>query len=107
MVIGVLPIGWGDGLPRRLPDNAVALIHGRRVPLLNPIHLEHLRIDLTDVPEACAGDEVVLIGRQGSAEISLEEVSHAWNVDLATFHGQLRDHVARRYLTCSSEMSQS
>jgi alanine racemase len=47
MVIGILPIGWGDGLPRSLPPGAAALIGGRRAPLLNPVHLEHLRIDLT------------------------------------------------------------
>jgi len=98
MLIGILPIGWGDGLPRRLPPGAVALIGGRRAPLLNPVHLEHLRIDLTGYPRAHPGEEVVLIGRQGDAEITLDEVIQSWRVDATTFHASLRDHIERRYV---------
>lgn len=98
MVIGILPLGWGDGIPRTLPDDAAALIRGRRAPLLNPVHLEHLRIDLTNVPEASPGDEVVLIGRQGSQEISVADILESWCMDSTTFHASLRDHIARRYL---------
>jgi alanine racemase len=98
MTIGVLPIGWGDGLPRKLPDGAAALIRGQQVPLLNPVHLEHLRIDLSGVPDARPGDEVVLIGRQDGLEIPLAEVAQSWGIDATTFHGQMRDHIWRRYL---------
>jgi alanine racemase len=98
MVIGILPIGWGDGLPRPLPPGAAALIGGRRAPLLNPVHLEHLRIELTDHPRARPGDEVVLIGRQGDAEITLDEVMQSWRMDATTFHASLRDHIERRYV---------
>ena len=98
MLIGILPIGWGDGLPRKLPSGAAALIGGRRAPLLNPVHLEHLRIDLTGHPRARPGDEVALIGRQGDAEITLDEVIESWHMDATTFHGCLRDHIERRYL---------
>ena len=97
MSIGILPIGWGDGLPRALPAGASALIRGRRAPLLDPIHLEHLRIDLTGHPEARPGDEVVLIGRQGDAEIPLDEILSSWRMDSTTFHASLRDHIERRY----------
>jgi alanine racemase len=97
MVIGVLPLGWGDGLPRRISDEARVLVRGRRVPLLNPLHLEHSRVDLTEVPDAELGDEVVIIGRQGSAEISLSECARWWGIDEPTFHGTMRDHVSRVY----------
>jgi alanine racemase len=102
MSIGILPIGWGDGLPRPLPAGSCALIRGRRAPLLDPIHLEHLRIDLTDHPEARPGDEVVLIGRQGDAEIPLDEVLSSWRMDSTTFHASLRDHIERRYTSGAS-----
>ncbi len=98
MSIGILPIGWGDGLPRRLPEGASALVRGKRAPLLNPVHLEHLRIDLTDVPEAEPGDEVVLIGRQGDEYLALEEVAESWGMDATTFHGSMRDHIPRVYV---------
>lgn len=98
MAIGLLPLGWGDGLPRRFGPDAAVLVRGRRAPLLAPVHLEHSRIDLTDCPAARAGDEVVLVGRQGDAEITLAACTAAWGIDGTTFHGQMRDHVPRVYV---------
>lgn len=98
MVIGVLPLGWGDGLPRKVGSAAEVLVRGRRAPLLDPIHLEHSRIDLTEITDAEIGDEVVIVGRQGSAEIKLREVVEKWGIDEATFHGSMRDHISRVYV---------
>ena len=97
MRIGLLPLGWGDGFPRVKPDGASVLVRGRRVPLLPPVHLEHLRVDLTEVPEARLGDEVTLVGRQGEAEIAMEEVARQWGLGPAEFYALLRDHVPRAY----------
>ncbi|MGE0723032.1 MAG: alanine racemase [Alphaproteobacteria bacterium] len=97
MTIGILPLGWGDGLPRPLPPAATALIRGRRAPLVGPVHLEHTRIDLSDVLDARPGDEVVLVGRQGDATLTLPEVVAAWGIDETTFHGQMRGHIPRIY----------
>jgi alanine racemase len=98
MVIGLIPYGWGDGYPRRLPDGASALIRGRRVPLLPPPHSELLRVDLTDVPEATLGDEVVLLGRSGDLEITPAEISQQWGLSLAEFHAAIPGHLPRVYL---------
>jgi len=51
------------------------LVRGVRVPILATPSIEHTRVDLTDVPEARVGDEVVVIGRQGDSVISPEEVA--------------------------------
>ena len=80
MKLGLIPYGWSDGYPKRIPENATALLHGKRVRLLGPTHSELLRVDLTDVPDARIGDEVVLLGRQGNDEIDLEELSAQWKV---------------------------
>ncbi|MFK4259483.1 alanine racemase [Agrobacterium tumefaciens] len=98
MTIGVIGMGWGDGLPRHLPNDAVALVHGKRAKLLPPSHLEHIRIDLSDIPEARFGDQVVLLGRQGHEEITLEEVAHHWGTDVMGIYGNLRDHIPRAYI---------
>ncbi|CDX35151.1 Alanine racemase [Mesorhizobium plurifarium] len=98
MVVGVLGIGWGDGLPRQLPPGAEALVRGRRAPLLPPVHLEHLRIDLTDVPDACFGDQVLLLGQQGEQTITQYEVATWWGTDIVGLYAQLRDHVPRVYV---------
>jgi alanine racemase len=103
MRIGILPVGWGDGLPRRLQAGASALVRGRRAPLLNPVHLEHLRIDLTRIPEAASGDEVALVGTQGGDRIGLADVQAFWGMDPLTFLASMRDHIPRRYLDDAAE----
>ena len=97
MILGVLGIGWGDGLPRQIPSSAEAIVAGKRVPLLPPAHLEHLRIDLTKVPEARFGDKVVLLGRQGDQVITHEEVASFWGTDVIGVYAGLRDHIPRIY----------
>lgn len=97
MTLGVLGIGWGDGFPRHVPSGAEAIVRGRRVRLLPPAHLEHLRIDLTAVPEACFGDQVVLLGRQAEEIITHDEIARLWGIDLVGLYGQLRDHIPRIY----------
>lgn len=98
MTMGVIGMGWGDGLPRTVPSGSEAIIHGRRTRLLAPSHLEHLRIDLTGVPEARFGDRVTLLGRQGDQYISHEELAAHWGTDLVGLYASLRDHIPRIYI---------
>jgi alanine racemase len=93
--IGVAPFGWGDGMPRRLHPDARVLVRGMRVPLLPPGHFEHMRLDLTGVPDACYGDEVVILGRQGGASITLSEVAAWAGKDEMHFLGTLPRHIER------------
>ena len=71
MRIGIIPMGLADGLD--MLSVGEVLVQGARVKVLGMFY-EHARLDLTDVPAARAGDEVVLIGEQLGARISLEEV---------------------------------
>ena len=66
------PIGLRDGMASVACGSVLA--SGRRVPILGPISLEHTRVDLTGVPEARVGDEVVVVGQQGATAIRPEEV---------------------------------
>ena len=102
--IGVLPLGWGDGIPRRIPGQAGALVGGKRVPVVGPVHLEHMRVDLTGVPDAGAGDEVVILGAQGAESITLAELTNCWGIDGLEFLGGMRDHIARVYLREDAEV---
>ena len=95
--MGLVPFGWGDGMPRYRPDGASALVRGHLVPIIGPIHFEHMRLDLSSVSHAAVGDEVVLLGHQGQAQIDIESVAEQWGMDVLQFYGNLRDHVARRY----------
>ncbi|MCE9640605.1 MAG: alanine racemase [Betaproteobacteria bacterium] len=72
MRLGVIPIGYSDGM-HRLHCGEV-LVRGVRVPILAAPSLEYTRVDLSKVPGAVVGDEVVIIGTQGGQKISPEEV---------------------------------
>lgn len=95
MRIGLIPFGWSDGYPRKMPASATVLIRGMRVPLIAPSHSELLRVDLTDCAEAKVGDEVVLLGRSGEDGIDLDELAGQWGVsthDLAPAIGKTLPH---------------
>lgn len=72
--IGVLPLGYGDGFPRVRNQGSV-LIHGRRAPLVGGVAMDAITVDITDIPEAQPWDEAVIMGQQGSDEISVHEVA--------------------------------
>lgn len=73
--IATLPIGYADGFSRLLTNQAHALIRGKRVPIVGRICMDQCMTNVTDVPDAEKGDEVVLIGEQGGERISAEEVA--------------------------------
>jgi alanine racemase len=93
--IGIVPLGWGDGLPRPVSQEMTVLVRGKRVRLLGELSVEHARIALDDVADASVGDEVVIIGRQGNDEISLEEVARRSGVGLSELSRTVREPVAR------------
>ncbi|MFQ5736011.1 MAG: alanine racemase [Thermodesulfobacteriota bacterium] len=73
--IAILPIGYGDGLPRLLSNRGSVLVRGRRAPIAGAVCMDLTMCDVTDVPGVSAGDEAVLIGRQGNEAITAEEVA--------------------------------
>jgi alanine racemase len=73
--IAVVPVGYGDGF-RRAPANAgEALVRGRRAPIVGRICMDQTMLDVTGIPDVQAGDEVVLLGRQGSECIRAEDIA--------------------------------
>jgi alanine racemase len=73
--VATLPAGYADGVGRLLSNRGHVLIHGRRVPIVGRVCMDMTMVDVTDLPEVSVGDEAVLIGRQGTAEISADEVA--------------------------------
>jgi alanine racemase len=74
--VGVIPLGYGDGVRRALTNNADVLVRGRRQPLVGTVSMDNITIDLGPETEVEPGDEAVLIGRQGEEAILAEEVAH-------------------------------
>jgi len=73
--VGVIPLGYGDGVRRALTNNAEVLVRGRRHPLVGTVSMDNITVDLGPETEVEPGDEAVLIGRQGEEEILAEEVA--------------------------------
>ncbi len=73
--VGVLPLGYGDGVRRGLSNNAEVLIRGRRHPLVGTVSMDNVTVDLGAETDVEPGDEAVLIGSQGEERILAEEVA--------------------------------
>src|SRR2546426_10536009 len=97
MRLGVIPGGVGDGFHRLNAGGGLG--RGRRCPVLARPSLEHTRLDLTTVPDAAVGDEVVLIGRQGTEAITLDEIAERHALDSLALALGVGPRVARVYVT--------
>lgn len=73
--VATVPVGYADGLRRAPATWRHVLVRGRPAPVVGRVSMDQISIDVTDVPGARRGDEVVLIGRQGSEEISASRVA--------------------------------
>jgi alanine racemase len=73
--VGVLPIGYGDGVRRALSNDAEVLVRGRRHRVVGMISMDNVTIDLGPETDVRSGDPAVLIGAQGSEAILCEELA--------------------------------
>jgi len=80
--VATVPIGYADGVPRRLATTGgQVLIRGRRFPLAGMVTMDQIVVDVGDA-DVAVGDEVVLLGRQGDDEVTAEE----WATRLETIN---------------------
>ncbi|MBU4562264.1 alanine racemase [bacterium] len=74
-VIASLPVGYADGYNRLLSNQGEVLVRGKRFPVIGRVCMDQTMIDVTNLPQVEIGDEVVLWGRQGQEEITVEEIA--------------------------------
>ena len=72
--IAVVPAGYADGLDRRMAGRAFMLVRGKRVPVVGSVCMDMTMIDVTGL-DVSTGDEVVIVGEQGSEAIGMREVA--------------------------------
>ncbi len=82
MKIAVISIGYADGFPRSLSSKGHVLIMGYRVPIIGIICMDQLIADITGIPSIKRGSVVTLIGKDGSEEITAEQI--AFNAETIT-----------------------
>jgi alanine racemase len=74
-LIGVVSAGYADGFCRRFSNNAPVLVRGEKAPVVGRVCMDLIMVDVTDIANVAEGDEVVLIGGQGSACITASELA--------------------------------
>lgn len=74
-LVATVAIGYADGVHRKRSNRGHVLVRGRRAPLIGTVSMDAITVDVTDVPEARLGDEVTLIGADGSERITAEDVA--------------------------------
>ena len=101
-LIAVLPIGYADGYPRALSNAGRVLVRGRAAPVVGRVCMDLTMVDVTDVPGAAEGDEAVVIGAQGAAAITVEEVAAGAGTIAYEILCGIGPRVPRRYLDAAS-----
>ncbi|OLC54607.1 MAG: alanine racemase [Chloroflexi bacterium 13_1_40CM_4_68_4] len=72
-VIATVPFGYGDGLPRRASPGGGMLVRGRIAPIVGRVCMDLVMLDVSEVPGAREGDEVVMIGGQEAARRTADD----------------------------------
>ena len=73
--IATLPIGYADGYNRLLSNRGEVLIRGWRAPVVGTVCMDYIMVDVSHIASVSAGDEVVLLGKQGKERITAEEIA--------------------------------
>lgn len=89
--IATIPVGYADGYPRCLSNRGSVLINGQSAPIVGRVCMDQFMVDITQI---CAdiGDTVILVGKSGSNELSMEEVSES----AYSFNYELPCRISRR-----------
>ena len=74
-LIATLPIGYQDGITRRLSNKGRVLINGSFAPIVGRISMDWTILDVTDIPNVKINDEVILIGEENDKKITAEELA--------------------------------
>lgn len=94
--VAVLPVGYEDGYLRKLSNRAQVLVNGCRAPVIGKISMNLTLIDATDVGSVKVGDEVVLMGPQGTDKITADDIA-GWmdtiNYEVLCLFGHMNDRV--------------
>jgi alanine racemase len=73
--IAVLPVGYADGYRRALSNRGRVILGSAYAPIVGSVSMDLTLVDVTEIPEAAVGDDVVLIGSRGSLRVDAAEVA--------------------------------
>jgi alanine racemase len=96
--LAVIMIGYADGIRRKLANRGQALVRGQRAPIIGRVCMDQTFIDVTDIKGVECGDEVVLIGPQGTEEIRAEGLAEKQETNNYETLTSISARVERRFL---------
>jgi len=92
MMVATVPVGYADGYPRCLGNVGRVIVNGHYANIIGRVCMDQLMIDVTDIPDVNIEDEVTLVGKDGNASLSMEEVSNM----AYSFNYELPCRISRR-----------
>lgn len=98
LTMGVVPLGYHDGLPRSLSGRGWALVDGHRAPMIGRISMDSVLLDLSEVPSPREGADVLLFGRQHGAELRPEAMAEAAGTIAYELLARIGPRVQRVYI---------
>ena len=75
--VATVPVGYADGYRRSLSNRFYVLIKGQRAPILGRVCMDQMMVDVTDIADVQPEDTVILVGRSGNEEITVEQIAAA------------------------------
>ena len=75
--VATIPVGYADGYRRNLSGKFHVLIRGKKAPILGRICMDQMMVDVTGIPDVAVNDRVVLVGKYGREQITMEQIAAA------------------------------
>ena len=91
-LIGILPVGYADGLPRLLSNNFEVIVKGKKAPIIGKVCMDITMVDLTEISQAKILDKVIVIGKDGDNIITADDIaqkSSTISYEILTLFGRL------------------
>jgi len=95
-----LPVGYGDGYPRSLSNKGYVLMNGKKYQIVGNVCMDQMMVNIR-FDQAYCGDEVVLIGKSGDAEITINNLVDLYAGSPYEFLVLLNSRITKRYVVCA------
>ena len=98
MKVATVAIGYADGYPRSLSNKGYVLIHGQKAAILGRVCMDQMVVDVTDIEDVKVEDVVTIVGKDGNAEVTIEELSELSGRFNYEFVCDISERVEKKYI---------
>lgn len=96
--VATLPIGYGDGYPRALGENAKVIVNGKFAKIIGRICMDQCMIDVTDIENVKTGDEVIILGEEGKLKFNADDMAEALGTINYEILCKIKSRIPRVYI---------